>query len=547
MSRFRVLCLLCLVVMINTVSTRGNVEAQSADNPVNNSNKSKNLSFGIDLSNFLDEEEEEEEQDGNVGVQSYQQYDANNYQNSTQSNNNIENSMPLPVTENTSSIDSNRPLPIIEDTSSIDSNRPLPIIEDTSSISNNRPLPIIEDTTGINNNQPLQVINDLRNILNQQTAMQQQLQRLELLSSQNQQPRVPIQPTLVPIQPMVVPPPTTQVVTTKVENNEDKSNPSFLERFLQNITGQNDTTSEDQMNDRRERERDLDQRYRTNRNYDDYNMRRQQFDQMNSPFNSNRSFAQSNESQINPVDILRSNSSSRRSGLTDDEFVQETIRYLRDLGVINESKLSKLNLRDIGTCMLCGKNTIVTKFGQERSFGICKDCMTESIAEAKRGKYIKRDRSRGYSEERGFSRSSDRDYRDDRYTSRDREDSESKSGLGGLIGKLTGGDTVLGGLASAALDTVLAKKKDKNSETVITEIEKGVNDGQYVLDASGQLVPLSSYNDPRAPYGYKKDPITGQMVPAANQAEGIIAARQVLDTAKASLSCTGGAMVFNSA
>ncbi|MDR3187370.1 MAG: hypothetical protein LBT63_03025 [Holosporaceae bacterium] len=62
------------------------------------------------------------------------------------------------------------------------------------------------------------------------------------------------------------------------------------------------------------------------------------------------------------------------------------------------------------------------------------------------------------------------------------------------------------------------------STTTITTTTTTAAGGQMVLNAAGQLVPLSSL--PSGSYGYVKNPTTGQLVPAKTLAEAIAAGQQ---------------------
>jgi hypothetical protein len=65
----------------------------------------------------------------------------------------------------------------------------------------------------------------------------------------------------------------------------------------------------------------------------------------------------------------------------------------------------------------------------------------------------------------------------------------------------------------------------------------GASGGQMVLNAQGQLVPLSSL--PPGSFGYVRDPMTGVLRPATSLAEGLMAGQQAMSGA------SGGQMVLN--
>ncbi len=338
--------------------------------------------------------------------------------------------------------------------------------------------------------------------------------------------------------------------------------------------------------------------------------------------------------------------------LKDSEVVEKVIRYLRDLGVINESKFLKLNLKDVGTCIYCKKFSLLTMLDREKKLGVCKNCSEQIIGDYLSGRSLGGDRYAA----NGYRRDSGVDIADDmvrgginelkkegslektlslgniaaalgstilnKGSSANPNEQMGQNAFGqplmpgalppdqiiggGIVpgqlgvvdpqlmnqsgmpggampldqtqmlnsgaGVLAGGTGVLAGgaalgqasnfgmmgpsnlgmnpsmtamgttgtgtgilsnigkygkvaagvaLGAAALGTGAAiwnavKSKGKGSTTE-----------QMVLNEKGELVPLSSWNNPNAPYGYKIDPATGALVPAASAEEGQSAAQEV--------------------
>ncbi len=89
--------------------------------------------------------------------------------------------------------------------------------------------------------------------------------------------------------------------------------------------------------------------------------------------------------------------------LKDSEVVEKVIRYLRDLGVINESKFLKLNLKDIGTCIYCKKFSLLTMLNREKKLGVCKNCSEQIIGDYLSGRSLGGDRyaANGYRRDNG--------------------------------------------------------------------------------------------------------------------------------------------------
>ncbi|MCR4555205.1 MAG: hypothetical protein K5766_00125 [Alphaproteobacteria bacterium] len=340
--------------------------------------------------------------------------------------------------------------------------------------------------------------------------------------------------------------------------------------------------------------------------------------------------------------------------LSDSEVVEKVIRYLRDLGVINESKFLKLNLKDIGTCVYCRKFSLLTMLDKEKKLGVCKTCSDQLVGDYLSGKLLGGDRYAA----NGYRRDSGVDIADDmvrgginelkkegslektlslgniaaalgstilnKGSSANPNEQMSQnafgqplmpgalppdqiigggivpgqlgvvepqlmnqpgmpggampldqtqmlnSGAGALVGGAalgqasnfgmmgqtsnlgmnpsmtamgtTGTGTGTGilsnigrygkvaagvALGAAALGTGAAIWNAVKSKG------KGATTEQMVLNEKGELVPLSSWNNPNAPYGYKIDPATGALVPAASAEEGLAVAQEVAATQEA--------------
>ena len=211
----------------------------------------------------------------------------------------------------------------------------------------------------------------------------------------------------------------------------------------------------------------------------------------------------------------------RERNISDDEVTEEVIKYLRDLGILNETKLAQLNLRDFGTCMLCGNRKLVIKIGKEQHFGICKDCLSTTIANAKQGKFLGRENL--YNQRYNDLHRHDIGYRE----------SLNDRMFGGLGGNRYGAnrngsleksnerksdEEILGSIASAALGSIIFKNADGSQKT-----------DKLFLDANGNLVPIASLSGTMAPYGYVRD-INGNLVPAKTLQEGLTAGNAVAQT-----------------
>ena len=338
--------------------------------------------------------------------------------------------------------------------------------------------------------------------------------------------------------------------------------------------------------------------------------------------------------------------------LKDSEVVEKVIRYLRDLGVINESKFLKLNLKDVGTCIYCKKFSLLTMLDREKKLGVCKNCSEQIIGDYLSGRSLGGDRYAA----NGYRRDSGVDIADDmvrgginelkkegslektlslgniaaalgstilnKGSSANPNEQMGQNAFGqplmpgalppgqiiggGIVpgqpgvmdpqlmnqpgipggampldqtqmlnsgaGVLAGGTGVLAGGAALGqasnfgmmgpsnlgMDPSMAAMGTTGTGTgILSNIGKygkvaagvalgaaalgtgaaiwnavkskgkGSTTEQMVLNEKGELVPLSSWNNPNAPYGYKIDPATGALVPAASAEEGQSAAQEV--------------------
>ncbi|MBO7536876.1 MAG: hypothetical protein J6T29_00870 [Alphaproteobacteria bacterium] len=338
--------------------------------------------------------------------------------------------------------------------------------------------------------------------------------------------------------------------------------------------------------------------------------------------------------------------------LKDSEVVEKVIRYLRDLGVINESKFLKLNLKDVGTCIYCKKFSLLTMLDREKKLGVCKNCSEQIIGDYLSGRSLGGDRYAA----NGYRRDSGVDIADDmvrgginelkkegslektlslgniaaalgstilnKGSSANPNEQMGQNAFGqplmpgalppgqiiggGIVpgqlgvvdpqlmnqpgipggampldqtqmlnsgaGVLAGGTGVLAGGAALGqasnfgmmgpsnlgMDPSMAAMGTTGTGTgILSNIGKygkvaagvalgaaalgtgaaiwnavkskgkGSTTEQMVLNEKGELVPLSSWNNPNAPYGYKIDPATGALVPAASAEEGQAAAQEV--------------------
>ena len=323
----------------------------------------------------------------------------------------------------------------------------------------------------------------------------------ENLNNQATMQQIPLQNQVPIIQYMAASPMNVQNTTT------NRSNPSFMEIFLQNLSGQNDNDQNSNQHTNQQLNRNI------------YNPNINQLSRNSSPSG----------------DILNNRNNTRN--MSDDEVAEETIRYLRDLGVIDESKFVELNMDDIGTCISCRKQKIVTMLDKGKRMGLCKTCAKRLVSDAQSGKFLGGKYS---SNENGYGRDGGSDLSEDMVRGgldRRKEDSV----LGSLGKALSGGNSngIVGTLASAALSAMSNKDSSSNSNeqtgqnafgtgTLMPISGGGMASERMVLNSAGQLVPLSSLAGSGAPYGYVVDPQTGALIPAKTLEEGLMASQRVI-------------------
>ncbi|MDR0678301.1 MAG: hypothetical protein LBF44_02060, partial [Holosporaceae bacterium] len=163
-----------------------------------------------------------------------------------------------------------------------------------------------------------------------------------------------------------------------------------------------------------------------------------------------------------------------KGGRLDKEVVEETIEYLRNLGVIDESKLDGLVFGDTihGICLLCRKVGLVHKIGGLFEFGICSSCVRQKQRQIEEGNVNETGESQSKGDKGGSRTGGDggsggrsghdsRD-RDDDYSGgsgRNRRDKSerSKEGEGGLFDTLQKGiGGALGGLFNNKSDSTVS-------------------------------------------------------------------------------------------
>ena len=222
--------------------------------------------------------------------------------------------------------------------------------------------------------------------------------------------------------------------------------------------------------------------------------------------------------------------------------VNETIEYLRNLGVLDENRVSKMSAGMVdGECIICMRPKFVFQIRGQGMRGVCEDCLRsrDSYGGAFGAGGIKgvlergvmslfgggNDDNRGgggnngirsYGSGGGYDDSGGGYYRNP-YNNGEMVGNGTPSPVGtdslrSIANKLTG--TVGGGLGGifGAGNNIFG-----NGTNGFT----GSGGQQMVMNAAGQLVPIGS--DPSAPYGYVKDPITGQMRLATSPEEGLAA------------------------
>ena len=222
--------------------------------------------------------------------------------------------------------------------------------------------------------------------------------------------------------------------------------------------------------------------------------------------------------------------------------VNETIGYLQEMGLLDENRVSKMSAGMVeGKCIICMKQKFVFQIRGQGTLGVCEDCLRsrDSYGGAFSAGGIKgvlekgvmsllgggNDDNRGgggnngirsYSSGGGYDDSGGGYYRNP-YSNGEMMGNGTPSPVGAdqlrsIANKLTG--TVGGGLRGIF-------SGGNNIFGNGTSGSAGAGSQQMVLNAQGQLVPMGS--DPSAPYGYIKDPSTGQMRPATSAAEGLAA------------------------
>ena len=445
---------------------------------------------------------------------------------------------------------------------------------------------------------------------------------------------------------------TIQYVTAAPVNMQntvtDNSKPSFFENFLQNLTGGNNNNQ------------NLGQLSNQQLNGNVYNQNMNQLNQGTLGLgqvtnNSNMGY---NDSLLSGMNM------SGGRNMSDDEVVEKTIRYLRDLGVIDESKFVKLNIDSIGTCISCRTQTIVVMLDKEKRMGICKTCAKRFVSDAQSGKFLgdgnlskvsRRDSSADLSGDmvrEGLSQNKDdpaignlgkvlsvENIASAALSTMANTDSSlnpngqmgqnmlgqsipmagvltpSQMAGGGLMDQqmlmnqqglvdangmplqqasmlnsganaiaagmplqqasmLNSGTNAMmngaisGQMSSLGMDSSMATTGVAGTSNMgkIGKIAAGVAAGaavlgagvavlnklkksgsssteQMVLNANGELVPLSSWKDASAPYGYKVDPTTGALVPAASLEEGLAAAQSSSEKAEQMVLNANGELV----
>ncbi|MDR1375650.1 MAG: hypothetical protein LBJ45_02460 [Holosporaceae bacterium] len=282
------------------------------------------------------------------------------------------------------------------------------------------------------------------------------------------------------------------------------------------------------------------------------------------------------------------------------ETTEETIRYLRQLGLIDESKLASLTLGDTrtGICVHCKANKTVHVIGGQDDWGICNICFERlkmnqmpsgDVFGAQGNAYNNGMHPMGYGG--GVYGNG--------YVARERGAMEEigavldgkESSIGGLVNAMNGGNgqnsygntfgagvnnpngnqmgmnsngnmvplgslmgnaalngyirdangqmipAPLPGAGPAGNSTIASGGNPSGTTTTITTTTTKASGSQMVLNASGQLVPLSSL--PPGSFGYTKDPVTGQLVTATTAAAPAVATSPVSATTAPSFAGVG--------
>jgi hypothetical protein len=216
-----------------------------------------------------------------------------------------------------------------------------------------------------------------------------------------------------------------------------------------------------------------------------------------------------------------------------EEIVEKTFNYLREIGVIDEDRLDAMQNgeRMDGICIVCRNPGGVYTIGMSPDFGVCSRCFERARLQ------IQGRRHGGVSE---FAEEIG-----DKLFNNDGMGIPGLGGAGfgaqGAFGAGGAGFGVPGAPGAAGQAAAVAAAK---------QMAEAVNAGQMVLNAQGQLVPANP-PPPGSSYGYMKDPVTGQFVPApspdAAKAAALQVANQNLAVAQQAAAATGTAVAGGTA
>lgn len=271
---------------------------------------------------------------------------------------------------------------------------------------------------------------------------------------------------------------------------------------------------------------------------------------------------------------LGSQHRTRRSiagNLSDSEVAETIIGYLLERDLLDKSKLASINLNEMisGTCLICKRHTFVNKIGDEKeAIGICNSCKKILISNAKRGEFVNNFVTHGMNRSYSYTHLPiDSDYQEGNLLGRSYSTPElgnayygnqgvhSQNDLnftnngyygnynsvdgyngsyqnfpnnpsGGFFNNLPNslGGSGLGSLVSSALKNAFSKDEDSNNTQTTTTIS--VPADQLVMDANGNLVPLSAMQGTDAPYGYVRD-ANGNLIRATSLAQIVSSNNQV--------------------
>jgi hypothetical protein len=205
------------------------------------------------------------------------------------------------------------------------------------------------------------------------------------------------------------------------------------------------------------------------------------------------------------------------------EATEEAVRYLRKLGVIDESKLSGLTFGDTktGICLLCQAHKVVHVIGGQDE-GICSICLerakmnqtTSAGFFGARGNAYNGGMQPGVGYAGGAQGNGYNGYG---------PGGDARGPMEGL-GALLDGKESIGGLLGA-----MGGGNNANAQGPYGQNQYGNTFGagannpvanQMVLNANGNLVPLSSLVGTAAPYGYTRD-ASGRLIPATSLEAGL--------------------------